>query len=277
MSYYRFQFGRQLTPGIRVLIMSNAVIFILGMLLPQLNRYMIVFGGLVPEFFLKRFFLWQPFTYMFLHGGFMHIFFNMFALWMFGTELERQWGTRFFMKFYFISGVGAGILSALVQPASTIPIIGASGAIYGILLGFAVMYPNRVIYLNFLIPIKVKYFVMIFAALELMASMGGASLQDGVAHFTHLSGMIFAYLYLFWTQYRQKNARVNMIRFPWKKKKSSGPRDFTRKPPSEMKPDEEREMDELMDRIAMNGYDSLSENEKIRLLELSSKNRKDKQ
>ncbi|MBW6458629.1 MAG: rhomboid family intramembrane serine protease, partial [FCB group bacterium] len=182
-----------------------------------------------------------------------------------------------FMKFYFISGVGAGILSALIQPASTIPIIGASGAIYGILLGFAVMYPNRVIYLNFLIPIKVKYFVMIFAALELMASMGGASLQDGVAHFTHLSGMIFAYLYLFWTQYKQKNARINMIRFPGFKNRRSGTRDFTRKPPAELKPDEERELDELMDRIAMNGYDSLSEKEKIRLLELSAKNPKDKQ
>ncbi|MBN2781493.1 MAG: rhomboid family intramembrane serine protease, partial [Candidatus Marinimicrobia bacterium] len=150
MNYYRFQLRRQLTPGIRFLLIGNAAIFLIGLLLPQLNRYMIVYGGLVPELFLKSFFLWQPLTYMFLHGGFMHLFFNMFALWMFGTELERQWGTKFFLKFYFISGIGAGILSAVIQPASTIPIIGASGAIYGILLGFAMMYPDRIIYLNFL-------------------------------------------------------------------------------------------------------------------------------
>ncbi|MDZ7821400.1 MAG: rhomboid family intramembrane serine protease [Candidatus Marinimicrobia bacterium] len=136
MSYYRFR--HQLTPGIRILIIINTAIFVIGLLLPQLNRYLIVLGGLVPELFLKKLYLWQPLTYMFLHGGFMHIFFNMFALWMFGTELERHWGTSFFMKFYFVSGIGAGILSALIQPASAIPIIGASGAIYGILLGFAV-------------------------------------------------------------------------------------------------------------------------------------------
>ncbi len=274
MSYYRFR--HQLTPGIRVLIIINTVIFVIGLLLPQLNRYLIVLGGLVPELFLKKFYLWQPLTYMFLHGGFMHIFFNMFALWMFGTELERHWGTSFFMKFYFVSGIGAGILSAVIQPASTIPIIGASGAIYGILLGFAVMYPNRIVYLNFLVPIKVKYFVMIFAAIELMASMGGAGRQTGVAHLTHLSGMAFGYLYLLWHQHRRRRGRRRpkfRINFRWSSGKKE--KDHETKKPEQKKPgDGERELDALMDRIARDGYESLSEKEKVRLLELTGKYKK---
>lgn len=270
MSYYRFQFGRRLTPGIRFLIISNAVIFLIGMLMPQLNRYMIVYGGLVPDLFLKNFFLWQPLTYMFLHGGFMHIFFNMFALWMFGTELERQWGTNFFLKYYFISGIGAGILSAVIQPASSIPIIGASGAIYGILLGFAIMYPNRVVYINFLFPMKVKYFVMLFAGIELLASMGGGSMRDGVAHITHLSGMVFGYLFLLWNQYSRKIKRK--IRFTFRSDNKT--RDFTKPPKKNHDSDEKKELEALMDRIARDGYDSLNEEEKIRLLELTGKYRK---
>ena len=268
MNYY-YRFRRNLTPGIRVLIIINAVLFVLGMLAPQLNRFLIVTGGLVPELFLKKLYLWQPFTYMFLHGGFMHIFFNMFALWMFGTELEWHWGTRFFLKYYFISGVGAGILSALIQPASGIPIIGASGAIYGILLGFAIMYPNRVVYLNFLFPIKVKYFVMIFAAIELIASIGGAGMRTGVAHITHLSGMAFGYLYLLAHQQWKKRKKTR-INFQWGSGKRSKKSTDMRKP----KDPEKKELDALMDRIARDGYDSLSEDEKIRLLELTGKYKK---
>ncbi len=265
MNYYRFR--NHLTPGIRVLIIINTVIFVIGLLAPQFNRYMIFMGGLVPELFLKKFYLWQPVTYMFLHGGFMHIFFNMFALWMFGTELERHWGTTFFLKYYFITGVGAGILSALIQPASAIPIIGASGAIYGILLGFAIMYPNRIIYLNFLVPIKVKYFVMIFAAIELIASIGGTGMSSGVAHLTHLSGMAFGYLYLLWNQHHRRGTGKK-IRFKWTSgKKESKNKQHKKKP----KNSEEEELDELMDRIARKGYESLNEEEKVRLLELTGK------
>ena len=274
MNQYRFNMRRRLTSGIKVLIIANVAIYLLGWLLPELNKYLVIYGGLVPELFTKHFFLWQPVTYMFLHGSFMHLFFNMFALWMFGTELEQQWGTKFFLQYYFISGVGAGILSAIIQPASQIPIIGASGAIYGLLLAFALMYPNRIVYLNFLFPIKVKYFVMIFAAIELFASMGGRSLESGVAHFTHLSGMIFGYLYLLWRQQRNKSkqGRVNKpkkkITFHWGSKtkdysqKSSGPKE---------KLTEEQELEKLLNKVRLNGYASLNEEEKDRLLELSEK------
>jgi membrane associated rhomboid family serine protease len=269
MNQYRFNMRRKLTPGIKVLIIANALIFLLGWILPELNKYMVIYGGLVPELFTKHFFLWQPITYMFLHGGFMHLLFNMFALWMFGTELEKQWGTPFFLKFYFISGVGAGILSALIQPSSQIPTIGASGAIYGLLLAFALMYPNRVVYLNFLIPIKVKYFVMIFAAIELFSSIRGGG--DGIAHITHLSGMIFGYLFLLWNQQKRKKGPRKKITFHW----GSKTKDFSKKTPAHhTKNSEEKELDELMDRISAKGYDSLTEEEKVKLLELTGKYRK---
>ncbi|MEA2077296.1 MAG: rhomboid family intramembrane serine protease [Candidatus Marinimicrobia bacterium] len=268
MNQYRFQMRRKLTPGIRVLIISNIAIFLLGLMLPQLNKYLVVYGGLVPELFTKNFFLWQPLTYMFLHGSFTHVLFNMFALWMFGTELERQWGTKFFLKYYFISGIGAGIFSAIIQPASPIPIIGASGAIYGLLLAFALMYPNRVVYLNFLIPIKVKYFVMIFAGIELFASIAGGG--DGIAHITHLSGMIFGYLFLLWNQSRQKKAPRKKVTFHW----GSKTRDFTKKPPKNTPRSEEKELEDLLTKITDKGYGFLSEEEKERLLELTDKFKK---
>jgi len=258
-----------MAPGIRALIIANVAIYLLGMISPALRQYMIVFGGLIPDYFLGNLFIWQPVSYMFLHGNLTHIFFNMFAPWMFGTELENAWGTKFFLKYYFITGTLAGVLSAVVQPVSTVPIIGASGAIYAILLGFAIMYPNRIVYFNFLFPIKVKYFVMIFAGIELLSSLNNSGFSDGVAHFTHLSGMIFGYFYLLFIQQKNQghfNFKLPKINFNFAKKT----RDFTKKPPKKYKNDKE-EFDTLMDKIAMKGYDSLSEKEKVRLLELSQK------
>jgi len=263
---------RALTPGIRILIIINVALFLLGWIIPELNRYMIIYGGLVPQLFTHKFFFWQPLTYMFLHGGFGHVFFNMFALWMFGTELERQWGTKFFMKYYFLTGIAAGILSAIVQPASPIPIIGASGAIYGLLLAFALMYPNRIIYFNFFIPIKVKYFVMIFAVIELFSSISAsAGSGSGVAHFTHLSGMIFGYLYLLWKARKNKSKKSS----PFKKFKIVW--DSKTKDPKKKKTqvfrNEEEEIQYLLNRINKEGYASLSEDEKERLLDLTDKYR----
>lgn len=266
-SNYQFGFRRRLSPGIRGLIIANVVIYLLGMFSPTIRQYMVVFGGLIPEYFTQRFFLWQPVTYMFLHGNLSHIFFNMFALWMFGSELENAWGTRFFLKYYFVTGILAGILSAVVQPMSTIPIIGASGAIYGILLGFALMYPNRIVYFNFLFPIKVKYFVAIFAGIELFSSLGNSGYSDGVAHFTHLSGMIFGYLYLWLLQHKN---RFKGFRFPKISLPKSRTKDFRKKPQNKSKNDKQ-EFNRLMDKVADSGYNSLSEDEQVHLLELTRK------
>jgi membrane associated rhomboid family serine protease len=145
---------------------------------------------------------------MFLHGGLFHLLFNMLALWMFGSELERIWGTRSFMKFYFVTGIGAGILTMLF---SLLPlaasaqlygsnVIGASGAIYGLLLAYALYFPNRPIYMYFVFPVPAKIFVMIMGAIAFYASVAGAG--GGVANATHLGGLLVAYLYL-------RRARMN--------------------------------------------------------------------
>jgi membrane associated rhomboid family serine protease len=118
----------------------------------------------------------------------------MFALWIFGCELERYWGTRVFVKYALITGIGAGVSTVIVSPNLGIPTIGASGLVYGVLLAYGLFFPNRLIYLYFLFPIKAKYFVLIFGAIELYASLSGSS--DNIAHLAHLGGMLFGFFYL---------------------------------------------------------------------------------
>jgi membrane associated rhomboid family serine protease len=139
---------------------------------------------------------------MFLHGDVFHILFNMLLLWMFGTELERTWGTRFFTKYYFVTGIGAAVTS-LVWSISPLPfadsmydsvMIGASGAVYGILLAYALYFPHRPILMYFVFPVPAKYFVMIMGAIAFLSSIGSAG--SGVAHTAHLGGLVVGYLYL---------------------------------------------------------------------------------
>ncbi|MDX1460406.1 MAG: rhomboid family intramembrane serine protease, partial [Xanthomonadales bacterium] len=134
---------------------------------------------------------WQVLSYGFLHGSFNHIFFNMFALWMFGLPIERMWGSRRFATYYFACVAGAGLVQLLVQHLSgeIYPTIGASGAVFGLLLAFGVMFPNQRIFLIFLpVPIKAKWFVLIYGAIELMFGITNAMPQ--IAHFAHLGGLI---------------------------------------------------------------------------------------
>jgi membrane associated rhomboid family serine protease len=143
-----------------------------------------------------HFCFFQLFTYMFLHAGITHLLFNMLTLWMFGVQLERDWGARRFLKYYFLCGVGAGLcdvaLSAALGNWST-HTLGASGAIFGVLLAFGVMYPNQTVLMNFLFPIKAKYLVMIYGAIELFLAFG---VNSGVSNIAHLGGMAFGYVYL---------------------------------------------------------------------------------
>ncbi|MGH7682267.1 MAG: rhomboid family intramembrane serine protease, partial [Candidatus Eiseniibacteriota bacterium] len=149
---------------------------------------------LVPYDVTHHLFLWQGVTYLFLHGGFFHILFNMLALWMFGTELEGLWGTQRFARFYFATGIGAALCSTIVSPNSTIPIIGASGAIYGLLAAYGILFPDRILLLYLVIPIKAKYFVLILGAIAFWFSLTSGG--GGVAHVAHLGGMLFGWLYL---------------------------------------------------------------------------------
>lgn len=136
---------------------------------------------------------WQPLTYMFMHANFTHLFFNMFALWMFGNTMENFWGTRRFLIYYLACGLGAGLISMLIPGSLT---VGASGAVYGLLLAFGMTFPNEYIYLYFLMPIKAKWFVIGYAALELI--QGVFYSYDGVAHFAHLGGMLVGLLLILW-------------------------------------------------------------------------------
>lgn len=142
--------------------------------------------------------IWQLVTYGFLHGGLLHLFVNMFALWMFGTSLERFWGSGPFLRFYLVCLIGAGLIQLVVatlaaDTGNLYPTIGASGAVFGILLGFAMMFPEQQLMLLFPpIPIKAKYFVLFYGAFELYAGVTGS--MSGVAHFAHLGGMAFGFL-----------------------------------------------------------------------------------
>jgi membrane associated rhomboid family serine protease len=218
---YRFGPG-PVTPIVRLLIWSNVVMFAMSWLVPVVVPYL----GLQPAAVFSRLFVWQPVTYMFLHAGIFHILFNMLALWMFGVELERRWGSRFFLKYYLVTGIGAaattlaialtpGQLGMAIRYAVT---VGASGAIYGLLLAYALYFPDRPIYLWALFPIPAKYFVMIMGAIAFMSSVGGE--QGGVANGAHLGGLVVGYLYLrVWParpldaiRYRYVKFRMNRLR-----------------------------------------------------------------
>ena len=190
-----FRFGPgPLSPALKALIAINVALFLAGFVVADLVRLF----GLRPSDVVLEGRVWQLLTYMFLHGNLGHILFNMLALWMFGTELERLWGTRAFVRYYLIVGIGAGISTILIS--SLFPFaartfysttIGASGAIYGLLLAFGLLFPNRPILMYFVFPIPAKYFVMILGAIALFMSLNDSG--GAVAHLTHLGGLVVGY------------------------------------------------------------------------------------
>jgi membrane associated rhomboid family serine protease len=183
-----------ISTAIKAIILANVILFLA-------SAFIIEELGLTPALFVRELRLWQPVTYMFLHAGIFHLLFNMLALWMIGTELERIWGTRYFVKFYFVTGVGAGLLTVVfallpfgfARYVYGSTVIGASGAIYGLLLAYALYFPNRPIYMYFLFPIPAKHFVLILGLIALYSSVGTTG---GVANATHLGGLVVGYLYL---------------------------------------------------------------------------------
>lgn len=175
---------------------------------------------------------WQPLTHMFMHGGFWHLFFNMYTLWIFGTVLERVWGTRKFLVFYFVTGIGAALVHTGVEwlqmqhwlglaaegsyaaqvsihSLKMTPTVGASGAIYGVLMGYAMLYPDSI--LTLILPpisLKAKWFVLIFAGIELLTGVTGTG--GSIAHFAHLGGLIFGFLLIwYWKKKRTLYSRMD--------------------------------------------------------------------
>lgn len=197
LRYHRSDFsfspigGQYFRGAVKWLIIANIAVFFIQMLW---GRQCEMLFGLVPAFVWQKLMIWQLFSYMFLHGGVFHLLFNMFLIWMFGRSIESQWGTSAFLKYYVLTGLGAGLLTILFTPNASIPTIGASGAVYGLLVAFAMMYPSATIYLYFFIPVTARQMVIFLAVIEFFASASGT--PDGIARFAHLGGMLFGYLYL---------------------------------------------------------------------------------
>jgi membrane associated rhomboid family serine protease len=294
-NYYRpsmfggFQF---FPPVIKGLLITNTAIFILMWFFSafhfngiSLHMVLTTIFGLMP--FGYGFYPWQLLTYQFLHADFWHLFFNMvFGLWMFGMEVEHVWGPKKFLIYYLSCGVAAGlsqlILSPIFEPALG-PTIGASGAIYGVMIAFATMFPDRYIFLYFLIPVKVKYFVIILIVFGVM-SVGG---QGNVANLAHLGGAVAGYLYILYDRRQLTRGRSQgtfqswMSSAPWSRPTSSAGDVVDAKVfdinesksfESKQKPDElQIRIDEILDKISKSGYQSLSEEEKKILFEASKR------
>ena len=227
MSYYQYNGGsgrRGFMSNVPTAVKNIIIINILVMIMTKLNanfmyEYFALFYPTSPFFH-----WWQPLTHLFMHGGFAHIFFNMYAVYMFGSVLERQWGTKKFLLFYFVSGLGAALIHTGVEwlqlqywmgvaaegstaaissihALKVTPTVGASGAVFGLLMGYAMLYPDSIMGLVFPpITMKAKWFVLIYAAIELVTGVTGTA--DGIAHFAHLGGLIFAFMLLWYWRKR---------------------------------------------------------------------------
>ena len=187
-------------PVTRALVIANVAVFLLQSNgLPLVESFALWPPG-TGDFASPGFAPWQLVTYSFLHGGFSHILFNMFGLYMFGSEVERLFGSRFFLIYYFASVIAAGITHLVITAmigGPPIPVVGASGGVYGLLLAFGVYFPHRtVILLIPPIPMKARTFVVVFAIVELVFGVTGTA--SGVAHFAHLGGMLGGWLMILW-------------------------------------------------------------------------------
>lgn len=201
MSYYydngsRGGFMSNVPKAVKHIILINVLMLVLTYLN---NPLMSKWFALNPISFIWK--PWQLVTYMFMHGGLGHLFFNMYTLFIFGSVLENVWGTKKFLTFYFVTGIGAALVNIGVQylTGSFALTVGASGAIYGILMGYAMLYPDSMLTLIFPpVSMKAKWFVLIFAGIELLLGISNNP-ADNVAHFAHLGGLIFAFLLImFW-------------------------------------------------------------------------------
>jgi membrane associated rhomboid family serine protease len=197
-TFYSYPGG--LPPGVKWLLISNCAIFVADYLATAAGRgYLFNDFGLWPRAVLELPAVWQLVTYMFLHDphGFSHILWNMLTLWLIGADLERDWGTRYFLKYYFLCGVGAGIcvvVASYLFGSVDARTIGSSGALFGLLLAYGILYSDRVMLFAFLFPMKAKYLVMILGVISLLGSFGPSG--GGVSFVAHLGGMLFGLVYL---------------------------------------------------------------------------------
>ena len=269
----------QMPPVIKSLLLLNIAAFVIDSLFPTL--YGMRLADILGLYFYDdpNYHFFQLFTYMFMHEGFTHIFFNMFALWMFGRIMEQVWGGTRFLTYYIVCGMGAAVVQELGQAIGLINpyamTIGASGAVYGILLAFGMTFPNeRLFIIPFPVPIKAKWFVCIYAAIEIFEGM---SMKDGVAHFAHLGGMLFGLLLILYWREKTRRQSVNFGGNFWTQTVSTpttmhvsyrGKHVADYEYRTEQKVRNE-EIDRILDKVRKVGYDHLTESEKQTLFEAS--------
>lgn len=247
------------TEVVKFLILSNVTIFAVQTLF-KLDYVLFKNFALIPLTFFGQGKLWQVVTYMFLHGGIWHIFINMFVLWMFGTVLERTWGSREFLKYYLLTGIGGGLCYAVFNLGSPIPTVGASGAVYGLLAAYAVMFPNNVIYVWGILPMRAKWFALLFGAIEFFSSFTAPG--SGVAHLAHLGGMVIGYVYL--KRYRLFGGVLSGMREQAERRREEAARRE-----AEQLNEIRREVDDLLEKINRVGLSGLTKAEQKRLERLS--------
>ena len=239
------------TKAIRILISINVLLFLFRYI--SIERYDLaqIFGLSSNDVWPM---IWQPLTYMFIHGDFFHLFMNMFVLWMFGSEMESIWGSRGFLKYYFITGIGSGLIWLLLNISNPFSVlIGASGAIYGVLLAYGLMFPNRKVLIYFLFPIKVKYFVLLLGVIAFISSIGDTG--SNISHLTHLSGMLIGFIYL--------KSPLNMLKVSLLFNSILAEIRYKREEKQQAKYlNAKRHIDRLLDKINEVGYDGLDENER---------------
>jgi len=250
-------FGPGMLPAfIKAMLIVNTAMFVLQLIYSDITPVL----GLMPARFFIDFpnWLFQPFTYMFLHGGFFHLLFNMFVLWMFGAEIETTWGSRAFGRFYLLAGLSGGIMTLIVNSGQPGVTIGASAAIYGVLVAYWFLFPNRTIYLYFLVPIKVKWAIPGLMLLEFL--IGGAR----IAHMAHLGGALFAVLYMksdfSWLRFGRSIKNLRYRRKEAKLQKNRGKAE-----------DIMKRVDAILDRINEVGIENLTPSERKFLEEASSR------
>jgi membrane associated rhomboid family serine protease len=261
-------------PAIKGLMIANVAGFLVAKLVgPQMYDLF----GLIPDQLVFHRWVWQPFTYLFLHGNLWHLIFNLFALWMFGMPVEAQWGQSEFLKYYFLCGLGAALTSTAIAPHSTVPVIGASGSVYGLLVAFAMLYPDAVVYLYFLIPIKAAHMAILFGALEFFAGATGST--PGIARFAHLGGMVTGYLYIRWWWTLKIHAK-SAVKGLFERDEPEVPgRPARRAAPTaagesrRSGEDEMVEVDRILDKILASGLESLSDDEREIMARYSRRNK----
>lgn len=246
---FRIGPGLTISPMVRLLLIINVMVFVMEWLA---EWQLVPAFGLIP----KIVWPWRLYTlvsYMFLHGGVIHILFNMFMLWMFGTAIEYAWGSRPFLRYYLVCGVGGGLTQALASWGSPNPIVGASAAIMGLLLAYAIMYPNQRVYLYGIIGLRMKYLITGIVVFELL--MGLSRPGSTIAHFAHLGGMLVGYIYLrFDPQTSAITRRWRATRARWRM--SQNARRMQREDA------EVRTLDEILEKVYTHGLDSLTDRER---------------